>query len=122
MALLAQDGFNFCIVSPKRRQLFLRHLCLGSSIRDAVTLAQFFHEELQFTLRTVCQFVSRTVAFSPFTSNIDISHTHIKRIVFYFYLPVFNRWVTHGLAPVIQVVDSHPDARDNLCSSFARGG
>jgi len=78
MALLAQNGLDIGILSPEGRQLLLCDLNALFSILEAVPLAQFCGQELQFAFRAPGEFVVGGHALSPFAVNVGKPHTHIK--------------------------------------------
>src|SRR5260370_509723 len=111
MALLAKNSLDVGILSPEGRQLLLCDLDALFSILEAVPLAQFCGQQLPFTLRTSGEFGVGTITFAPTTINVGVTNTDIKGVEFDFDLGSFDSRVTHGFAPVIQVVHAHADPR-----------
>src|SRR6266487_3866761 len=121
MALLAKDSLNIRIFPPKGCQLFLRDFNIFPPILEPVPFAEFFSQQLQFALRTPGKFRVRTITFAPAAINVGVAHTDIKGVESYLDLGSFNGWVTHGLAPVVEVIHACADPRLDLCCPFAHG-
>src|SRR5260370_33148076 len=114
MTLLAKDRLKLSIVTPKRCQLFLRDFDVLSAIVQAIPFPQFFSQQLEFALRAPGEFRVGTITLPPAAINVGVADADVKWIVTDLDLGSFYGWITHGLAPVIQVIHSDADARFNL--------
>ena len=90
------------------------------AILETIVLAQFRGQELEFPLRAARKFVVGRKALPPDTINVDKADTHVKRVESHLDLGIFDRCVTHGLAPVVKMIHPYPHARDNLRRAFSR--
>src|ERR1700693_1828771 len=114
MTLLAKDRLNLSIVTPKRCQLFLRHFDVLTARVQTIPLSQFFGQQLEFAFRAPGEFRVRTITFAPAAINVGVAHADIKWVVTDLDLGSFDGWVTHGFAPILQVIDAHADPWLNL--------
>src|SRR6266849_597297 len=119
MTLLAQDRLDVSVFPPKGCQLFLRHFDVLAARVQTVPFAQFFGQQLQFAFRTPSEFRVGTITGAPAAINVGISYAHVERVVTHLDPGSFNGWITHGLTPILQVIDSHADTRLHLCGSFS---
>src|SRR5438128_10878042 len=122
MALLAKNALDIRILSPEDRQLLLCHLNLLFSILQTIPLTKLCGEELQFTFRTPGEFSGGTIAFPPTAINVGVTNTDIKWVESHLDLGSFDGWVTHGFAPVVQVIHAHTHPWLNFRRPFAGGG
>src|SRR6266487_227537 len=122
MPLPAKDGLHIRIFPPKGCQLFLRDFNVFSPILEPVPFAKFFSQQLQLALRASGKFGVRTITFAPAAINVGEPDTDIEWVESYLDLGFFNRWVTHGFAPVVQVIHAYPNPRLDLRRPFASGG
>src|SRR6266536_1523537 len=107
MALLTQPHLLRCILAPEVGELLLGNFHLLSAIQESIALAQFFRNDLEFSLRAACELVHGTDTFAPASANPGVANSDIKGIVADRYNGAFNLFVAHLITPVIQVVHAN---------------
>src|SRR6266851_1311034 len=85
-----------------------------------MALAQFGSQEVPLSLRTSCQFRVWGHTRSPLAVNVGVTLAHVKGIVAQRDTPVFNRRVSHLIAPVIQIIHAGSFSWHDLRPSLGR--